>query len=294
MLISGWLNGFVATAIGGATLAGSVYSANQARKGAKAQVETRRPRIGFRKRIRRQTTCFAKADLGKAANRPAAILTTRPSGYWQVRLINGFKQKMTPQEKGNAITSVLTGGGNPSRIESNNVIKNYNSLDNPLDDPFKDYLAKTGLAGGQFNQKQSTISISVKKQGQNQLDRNNASSGMGYSGSQLKTTQQFGQGLASQQYDKEYSQTSDEFSNYYNRFAALAQGGQQAVQATGNQGAQYAQNAGNTLASLSNAQTNILGQQANARASGYAASANAFNQILGNMIDIYGINRKYG
>ena len=54
--------------------------------------------------------------------------------------------------------------------------------------------------------------------------------------------QQFGQGLASQQYDKEYSRASDEFSNYYNRLAALAQGGQQAVQATGNQGAQYAQN----------------------------------------------------
>ena len=30
---------------------------------------------------------------------------------------------MTPQEKGNAIISVLTGGGNPSPIESNNGIK---------------------------------------------------------------------------------------------------------------------------------------------------------------------------
>ena len=60
----------------------------------------------------------------------------------------GLKQKMTPQEKGNAIISVLTGGGNPSPIESNNGIKNYNSLDNPLGDPFEDYLAKSGLSGG--------------------------------------------------------------------------------------------------------------------------------------------------
>ena len=58
----------------------------------------------------------------------------------------GLKQKMTPQEKGNAIISVLTGGGNPSPIESNNGIKNYNSLDNPLGDPFEDYLAKIRTA----------------------------------------------------------------------------------------------------------------------------------------------------
>ena len=160
-------------------------------------------------------------------------------------------------------------------------------------DPFKDYLAKAGLSGGQFNQNNPQYQF-LLKQGQQALDRSAAARGMGYSGAQMKAAQQFGQGLASQQYDKEYSRASDEFSNYYNRLAALAQGGQQAVQATGNQGGQYAQNAGNTLASLSNAQTNILGQQANARASGYAAQANAFNQGLGNMIDIYGISKKYG
>ena len=59
-------------------------------------------------------------------------------------------------------------------------------------------------------------------------------------------------------------------------------------------GSQYANSASNTFANLSNAQSNILGQQANARASGYAAKANAFNQGLGNMIDIYGISKKYG
>ena len=203
----------------------------------------------------------------------------------------GLKQKMTPQEKGNAIISVLTGGGNPSPIESNNVIKNYNTLDNPLGDPFKDYLAKSGLSGGQFNQNNPQYQF-LLKQGQQALDRSAAARGMGYSGAQMKAAQQFGQGLASQQYDKEYSRASDEFSNYYNRLAALAQGGQQAVQATGNQGAQYAQNAANTLASLSNARTNILGQQANARASGYAAQANALNNTLGGLADLWSMRRK--
>ena len=121
------------------------------------------------------------------------------------------------------------------------------------------------------------------KLGQQQLDRNNAASGMGYSGSQLKAAQNYGQDLA-----------STEFGNYYNRLAGLASGGQQTAQSLGGMGNNYATGASNTLGNLSNAQTNILGQQANARASGYAASANAFNQGLGNMIDIYGINRKYG
>ena len=37
-------------------------------------------------------------------------------------------------------------------------------------------------------------------------------------------------------YFNKYDQTTNQFSNYYNRFSGLAQGGQQAVQATGNQG----------------------------------------------------------
>ena len=183
-------------------------------------------------------------------------------------------------------------------------------------DPFESYLQKSGLQGGlDAYLKQKGVSNYgflnspqyqfLLKQGQQALDRSAAARGMGYSGAQMKAAQQFGQGLASQQYDNEYNSAAKEYFNkydqergqfgdYYNRLAALAQGGQQAVQATGNQGAQYGQNASNTLASLSNAQTNILGQQANARASGYAAQANAINQGLGNMIDIYGISKKYG
>jgi hypothetical protein len=162
-------------------------------------------------------------------------------------------------------------------------------------DPFKDYLAKAGLAGGQFNQSNPQYQF-LLKQGQNQLDRNNASSGMGYSGSQLKAAQQFGQGLASQQYDNEYNrvakeyfnkydQAANQFGNYYNRLAALAQGGQQAVQATGNQGAQYGQNVGGTLGSLSTQLQNNIGQLGNARASGYIGQANAITGGLQNITD---------
>ena len=226
----------------------------------------------------------------------------------------GLKQKMTPQEKGNAIISVLTGGGNPSPIESNNVIKNYNTLDNPLGDPFEDYLAKSGLSGGlDAYLKQKGISNYgflnspqyqfLQKQGQQALDRSAAARGMGYSGAQMKAAQQFGQDLASQQYDNEYNRAAKEYFNkydqargqfgdYYNRLAGIAQGGQQTAQSLGGMGSQYATNASNTLGGLSNEQSNILGQQANARASAYAAKANALNNTLGGLADLWSMRRK--
>lgn len=121
------------------------------------------------------------------------------------------------------------------------------------------------------------------KQGQQALDRSSAARGMGYSGAQMKAAQDYGQGMA-----------SAEFGNYYNRLAGLAQGGQQAANTLGGQGSQYASNAGNTFANLSNAQTNILGQQANARASGYTANANAINGGLNSLTNLYALNKIYG
>lgn len=118
------------------------------------------------------------------------------------------------------------------------------------------------------------------KQGQQALDRSSAARGMGYSGAQMKAAQDYGQGMA-----------STEFGNYYNRLAGLAQGGQQAAGSMANAGSNYASNAGNTFANLSNAQTGILGQQANARASGYAANANAINQGLNSLTNLYGMSK---
>ena len=269
----------------------AAYGARQARKASKAQIEAGDAASALEKESADKQLELQKQIWEKQQADQLPYLQQGQAAIGKLGSLMGLKQKMTPQEKGNAIISVLTGGGNPSPIESNNVIKNYNTLDNPLGDPFKDYLAKAGLSGGQFNQNNPQYQF-LLKQGQQALDRSAAARGMGYSGAQMKAAQQYGQDLASQQYDKEYSRASDEFSNYYNRLAALAQGGQQAVQATGNQGAQYAQNASNTLASLSNARTNILGQQANARASGYAAQANALNNTLGGLADLWSMRRK--
>lgn len=240
-----------AAVVGGLATAGSAaYSANQAKKGAKAQVEA-----GDR----------ASALEQQSADKQLALQRE----IWEKQQAD-YKPYL---QQGQSAIGKLGGlmGGN---------------------DPFKDYLAKAGLSGGQFNTNNPQYQF-LQKQGQQALDRSAAARGMGYSGAQMKAAQQFGQGLASQQYDKEYDRASQEFGNYYNRLAALAQGGQQAVQATGNQGAQYAQSAGNTLAGLSNARTNILGQQANARASGYAANANALSGGLNSLTNLYGMS-KYG
>ena len=161
-------------------------------------------------------------------------------------------------------------------------------LNNPLDL----YLKSKGLSGGQFNTNNPAYQFQLK-QGQQALDRSSAARGMGYSGAQMKAAQDYGQGMASQQYDKEYNRATSEFGDYYNRLAGLAQGGQQAAGSMAQAGGQYANNASNTFGNLSNAQTGILGQQANARASGYAGQANAITGGLNSLTNLYGMS-KYG
>ena len=175
-------------------------------------------------------------------------------------------------------------------------------------DPFESYLQKSGLtggldaylkqkglSGGQFNQNNPQYQF-LQKQGQQALDRSAAARGMGYSGAQMKAAQQFGQGLASQQYDTEYNraakeyfnkydQAANQFGNYYNRLAALAQGGQQAATTASQLGGQYGQNVGGTLGALSGQLQNNIGQLGNARASGYIGQANAITGGLQGITD---------
>ena len=153
-------------------------------------------------------------------------------------------------------------------------------LNNPLDL----YLKSKGLAGGQFNTNNPAYQFQLK-QGQQALDRSSAARGMGYSGAQMKAAQDYGQGMASQQYDKEYNRATSEFGDYYNRLAGLSQGGQQAANTLGSQGSNYASGASNTLGSLGGSLQNNLGQAANARASGYIGGANAINGGIQNMTD---------
>jgi hypothetical protein len=153
-----------------------------------------------------------------------------------------------------------------------------------LNNPMDLYLKSKGLSGGRFDTNNPAYQFQLK-QGQQALDRSAAARGMGYSGAQMKAAQEYGQGLASQQYDKEYNRANSEFGDYYNRLAGLAQGGQQAVSTLGSQGGNYASGASNTLGSLGGYLQNNLGQSANARASGYIGKANAINSGIQNITD---------
>lgn len=94
------------------------------------------------------------------------------------------------------------------------------------------------------------------------LDRSAAARGQLFSGGQLKRLSQYGQGLA-----------SDEYNNWANRIASLAGLGQ----VGSSQSANLATQTGGNLANMS-----LAGGQA--RASGYTGAANAANSAVGSAL----------
>ena len=103
-------------------------------------------------------------------------------------------------------------------------------------------------------------------QGQKALERSAAARGGLISGNTGGALQQFGQGLASQEYQNAYNRALTQ----YNTTAALAGVGQTATNQLGAAGQNYAMNAGNAL-----------GAGAQARASGYMGMANAIGGGVG-------------
>ena len=246
-----------AAVIGGVATAGSAaYSANQAKKGAKAQVEA-----GDRASALEQQSADKQLALQREIweKQQADYKPYLEQGTWGINRLGDLMKKGSGQ----------------------------------LNNPFDTYLKSVGLSGGKFDTSNPAYQFQLK-QGQQALDRSSAARGMGASGAQMKAAQEYGQGLASQQYDKEYNRASGEFGDYFNRLAGLSQGGQQAAGSMAQAGGQYANNASNTFGNLSNAQTSILGQQANARASGYAANANAVTGGLNSLTNLYALNKIYG
>ena len=283
-----------AAVVGGLATAGSAaYSANQAKKGAKAQVEA-----GDRASALEQQSADKQLALQREIweKQQADYKPYLEQGTWGInRLGDLMRNQTSAYDKSSGFNATIPMGmGGVAIIGDGGTRKPTNNANGgQLNNPFDTYLASKGLAGGRFDTNNPAYQFQLK-QGQQALDRSSAARGMGYSGAQMKAAQDYGQGMASQQYDKEYNRATSEFGDYYNRLASLSQGGQQATTSLQNAGGQYANNASNTFGNLASAQSSILGQQANARASGYAANANAFNQGLGNMIDIYGISKKYG
>ena len=269
--------------LGLGSIGASLYGANQAKKGMNAQIEA-----GDRAAALEAQSAADQLKLQREIweKQQADYKPYLEQGTWG---INRLGDLMRNQSANHQQDRFLINGSRPVSQPTAPTQNTGGQLNNPFDS----YLASKGLAGGRFDTNNPAYQFQLK-QGQQALDRSSAARGMGYSGAQMKASQQYGQGMASQEYDKQYNRASGEFGDYYNRLAGLAQGGQQAAGSMAQAGGQYANNASNTFGNLSNAQTSILGQQANARASGYAANANALSGGLNSLTNLYGMSKYYG
>ena len=305
--------------LGVGSIGASLYGANQAEKGVNAQIEA-----GDRAALMEQQSADKQLALQREIweKQQADYKPYLEQGQYGINTL-GSLMKSGSGQLNNPFDSYLASKGVSNKFDSSNTRLDslMKSGSGQLNNPFDSYLASKGLAGGKFDTSNPAYQFQLK-QGQQALDRSSAARGMGYSGAQMKASQEYGQGLASQQYDKEYNRASGEFGDYYrmagneydranqqytneynrasgefgdyfNRLAGLSQGGQQAAGSMANAGSQYANSASNTFGNLSNAQTGILGQQANARASGYTANANALSGGLNSLTNLYGMS-KYG
>lgn len=153
-------------------------------------------------------------------------------------------------------------------------------------------------------------------EGMKALDRTAASRGGLLSGATLKGAQQYGQGLASQEYQNAFNryqanraQQAQEYGNAFNRFQtertntlaplqSLAGVGQSATQQAQQAAQNYATGATNTYGTLGAGQTSALGAfgaaqgsniigAGNARASGYVGGANALSGGVGQALNFY-------
>ena len=177
--------------LGLGSIGASLYGANQAKKGVNAQIEA-----GDRASALEQQSAADQLKLQREIweKQQADYKPYLEQGTWGINRLGDLMKKGSGQ----------------------------------LNNPFDTYLKSVGLSGGKFDTNNPAYQFQLK-QGQQALDRSSAARGMGASGAQMKAAQEYGQGLASQQYDKEYNRASGEFGDYFNRLAGLAQGGQQAA-----------------------------------------------------------------
>jgi hypothetical protein len=118
------------------------------------------------------------------------------------------------------------------------------------------------------------------EEGQKALERSAAAKGGLFSGSAIKDTLRFGQGLGAQEYGAAFDRFNVQNANTFNRLASISGIGQTAANQTG----AAMQNYGN------NASNNILGA-GNAQAAGYVGAANGISGGISQGISSYQNNQ---
>jgi hypothetical protein len=108
-------------------------------------------------------------------------------------------------------------------------------------------------------------------EGEKALERSAAARGGALGGGAVRSALRYNQDMASQEYNNAFNRYQTEQSNRYNRLAGIAGTGQQAATTLAGLGQNYASAVGENAA-----------QAANARASGYMGSANAWSNAIAN------------
>ena len=114
-------------------------------------------------------------------------------------------------------------------------------------------------------------------EGMKGVERSAAARGGLLSGANLKNIQRFGQDLGSQEYMNAFNRYQTNRANQLNPLQSLMGVGQTSANTLGSAAQQYGAGAGEMAL-----------QGANARASGYVGSANAWNQALGGVTNALG------
>lgn len=113
-------------------------------------------------------------------------------------------------------------------------------------------------------------------EGQKAIDRAAAARGMGNSGATMKALANYGQNMASSEYQNAYNRFNNDRTNRFNRLSSIAGFGQTATNQLGQAGQNFANMAGEAAMS-----------GANARASGIMGQANAINSTIGGLANTW-------
>lgn len=113
-------------------------------------------------------------------------------------------------------------------------------------------------------------------EGQKAIDRAAAARGMGNSGATMKAIANYGQNMASSEYQNAYNRFNNDRTNRFNRLSSIAGVGQTASNQLGQAGQNFANMAGEAA----------MGG-ANARASGIMGQANAINSTIGGLANTW-------
>lgn len=245
----------------GASVAGAKMASGAANKAAETQAEAAKSATELEIEARNHA-----ADLQKEAADNALALQREQWTTQQANMAPWLQAGQTSLQS--LLTGMGLGTGGP--LTSGELVRPFSMADFQQDPGFAFRLAE----------------------GQKALERSAAARGGILTGGALKAATRYGQDMASQEFNNAFNRFNIGQSNAYNRFANIAglgqssanqlgQFGQNYANQAGGIGQNYANNAGNIYMNSAGNIGDLQTQAANARASGYMGSANAWNSALG-------------